>query len=291
MTRREPMTGRDFIVAGALALAIGTMPLAAAKPGNAPDRPDKPAKVRPGKARSPLSRPSTSADTNAKGRIDVAQRPGGKLELRIKGQRLDAGLAVDITIQQAGDEVVLAEGVATNDEGGVKLMIRTHRGDVLPLGAETLTELVGATVRIWDAAAAPDAVALLLGRVPAIGADLPRRLRLSSDLTLADGQTEGAGRIQARFRGKDVRSELRVRISGLVEGDAVRFLIDDGTGAFVEFATATADVDGEAEYRSRTHHGASMPLDTATVLDLLGRAVQVEVEGGLRLAGVVPSAD
>jgi hypothetical protein len=285
------MSGRHIVIAGALALAIGAAPLVAAKPGNAPDRPDKPAKVRPGKARSPLMRPAEAADENAKGRIDIAQRPGGKLELRVKGQRLDAGLEVEFTIQQAGDEIVVADGVVTNDEGSVKLAIRTHKGDVLPLDAETLGDLVGATIRIRDAAALPDAVALLSGRVPEIGADLPRRLRLSSNLALADGQTEGSGRVQARFRGKDVRSELRVRVAGLSEGDLIRFLIDDGSGVFVEFATASANVDGEAEYRSRTHHGGSMPLDAATVLDLLGRAVQVEVEGALRLEGAIPSAE
>jgi len=282
------MMGRRFIVAGALALAIGAAPLAAARQGNGPDRPERPEKVRPGKARAPLTRPADATDENAKGRIDVARR-GKKLDLRIKGQRLDAGLAVGITIQGGGDEVVLADAVVTNDEGSIKLMLRTHKGDVLPLDAVTLDDLAGATIRIRDDAALPDAAALLTGRVPAIGADLPRRVRLGSELALAEGETDGEGRIQARFRGRDVRSELRIRVAGLAEGAAVRFLIDDGTGAFVEVAAGTADDDGEAQYRSRTHDGGAMPLDAATVLDLLGRAVQIEVDGVVRLEGAIPA--
>lgn len=287
------MTARMIVMASSLALAAGIAPFALAAPGDKPDKPDKPVKVRPGKARAPLTRPADGGDDNAKGRIDVARRPGNKLDLRIKGQRLDAGLAVDITIENGGDEVVLSDAVVTNDEGGIKLMLRTHKGDTLPLGAETLDDLAGATVRIRDDAAAPEAAPLLSGHVPQIGADLPRRLRLRTELALVEGQTDGAGHIQARFRGKDVRSELRMSVRGLAENDAVSFLIDDGTGTdtYVEFATATADADGEAQYRARTHHGGSLPLGVATVLDLLGRDVRIDVNGAPRLGGVIPTQE
>ncbi len=285
------MTGRTLVIVGSLALAAGLASFATAAPGDRPEKPDKPAKVRPGKARAPLTRPTDGAEDDAKGRIDVAQRPGDKLDLRIKGQRLDAALTVDITIQGAGEEIVLADGVVTNDRGGIKLMIRTHKGDVLPLSATTLGDLVGAVVRIRDSAAPPDAAPLLSGRVPEIRADLPRRVRLRSELALVDGQTDGAGRIQVRFRGKDVRSELEMRIRGLAEGDSVSFLIDDGTDSFVEIGTATADADGRARYRARTHHGDALPLDTTTVLDMLGRAVRVDVNGAPRLSGAVPARE
>ena len=285
--------------------------------GKKPENPGKPDKSSFGKARSLLVRPPDGPDDDAKGRIDIQRRRNGS-SFRVMGQRLDPGTAVDIVIERLGDDPlteevetaavleseVLADNASTNDEGSVKVMILTHKSDALPLGAESLDDLVGTRVSIRVEAAGDDGADILVGTVPGIGADLPKRVRERVALDPV-GDTACVGTLRLSFRGKDIRSELRIDVRGLAPGDAVSFRMDDGAGNLAEIGTATADADGEARYRARTNHGDMLPFGAATVLDLQGRAVECWVnpefvdptpeipddpleETGLCLTGTVP---
>ena len=283
-----------------------------------PDKPGKPDKSSFGKARAPLVRSGGGSDTNTKGRIDVQRRRNGS-DLRIMGQRLDADLAVDIVIKRLGDNSateeietdfvvtseVLADNVSTDGDGSVKVMLRTHKGDALPLEAESLDELAGARICIRVEAAENDGDDLLVGTVPLIGADYPNRVKEKQDLVPVEDGVSCTGRVDLRFRAKDVRSELCVDVKGLAEGDDVSIRMDDGEGNLVEIGTATADGDGEARYRVRTHQGDTLPFGALTVLDLQGRDIEVwvdaefvvpePVEGpqelGLCLTGTIPGGE
>lgn len=256
-----------------------------------PDKPDKPDKSMFGKARAPLVRPADGPDDNAKGRIDVQARRNGD-DMRVKAQRLAPGSAVDVVIQRLGDdpgtvevetdfviaEEVLADGFGANDKGGMQVKLRTHLGDVLPLGAESLADLAGTRVCVRVDSATNDGADILKGMVPRIDSDLPRRTRDKVDLDRVNADDACSGRMRTSFRGKDVRSELRMDVKGLSQGQVVSFRMDDGTGTMVEIGSATANADGEARYRVRTHHGDGLPFDAMTVLDLAGRAVEVWVD-------------
>lgn len=302
----------SFAAAVAVLALIGGDALAK-KPEN-PGKPDKPDKSTFGKARSPLVRPADGDDDNAKGRIDVQRRRNGS-DLRVMGQRLDPDLAVDILIKRLGDDPgtpeieseVLADNTTTNGDGSVKIMLRTKKGDVLPLGVESLDELAGTRICIRVETSGNNGDDLLVGTVPLIGADHPKRLKERDALVPENDDVTCSGRIGLRFRGKDVRSELRIDVKGLAEGDAVSFRMDDGDGNLVEVGSATADADGEARYRVRTHQGDTLPFGALTVLDLQGRDVEVRVnpelvddtddgidnplETGLCLTGAVPGGE
>jgi hypothetical protein len=280
-------THTTVAVAAVTALALVAGDALAKRPDNPgkPDKPEKPASATYGKARGPLVR--DTADSG-KGRIDVQRRRNGS-DLRIMGQKLDPDTAVDIVMKRLKDpppvdeledpyeQETLADGVRTNDEGSVKLMIRTRKGDDLPFEAESLDDLAGYRVCIRVETLDDDGDDLLVGTVPLIGADYPKRLREKDDLTPVDDVVTCTGKIQLRFRGKDVRSELRIDVKGLTDGDDVSFRMDDGEGNIVEIGTAVADAEGEARYRVRTHHGDTLPFGALTVMDLSGRDVEVWV--------------
>ncbi len=282
------MNRTQAALAAAAIAAFAAAPMALAKPGNGKGNgSDKGNRAAVGKARAGMVRTSDGIDADAKGRIDVATRPGDRSEIRVKGQRLDAGLLVDVTIEGDLGEIPLADAISVDAEGGVHVKIRTQKGDALPLDAATLGDLAGRRVRLRTDATGD---LLLVGTIPEIGADLPKRLRDRSTLVndAPDGGG-GEGRIDVRFTGRDVRSDLRVRVGGLLEGDVVTFLMDDGEGAFVALGDAvSADADGEVAFRARTHHGDALPFDAASVLALAGRAVQVQVGDAVRLSGNVP---
>ena len=232
-----------------------------------PDNPGKPDKSMYGKARSPLVRPADGPEGNrAKGRIDVMSRKNGS-DLRIMGQRLDEGFDVDILV---GNETI-KQTLRTNDEGSVKLMLRTRKGDELDLAA-----LAGERVHLRASGADDGEPDLLTGVIPAINADYPSRVRERADLDPVDG-ADCSGRIQVSFRSKDVRSEIRIDVKGATEGDDVVFRMEDEFGEMQDLATVVANADGEATYRVRTHHGEELPFGVLTVFDLAERDIEVSV--------------
>lgn len=247
-----------------------------------PDNPGKPDKSMYGKARSPLVRPNGGEDPNAKGRIDVMRRKNGS-DLRIMGQRLDGDFEVDVLL----GNTTIAPNLRTNSQGSVKLRFRTHKNDELPLGAEDLDALAGQRVHLRASDALEEDADLLTGVIPLLGADYPSRVRERADLDPVDG-TDCSGRIQVSFRSKDVRSEIRIDVSGAAEGVDVVFRMEDELGEMQDLATIEANADGEATYRVRTHHGEELPFGVLTVFDLGQREIEVSVAGDVCLTGTVP---
>lgn len=265
------------LVAGAAAAGLfGLATLADAK-GPPADKGNKNAR-----ARSRLVRPADAPDANAKGRIDVSTKRGDRSSLRVMGQNLAPGAPVTFVIEGQ----VFAEGAA-NDQGGVHVFLRTRRGDELPLDAESVADLEGDTIELFDGSRNR----LLTGTVPSLDkSSLPRRFRGRAALAPETNATS-RGRVRLLFRRRDCRSRLVIGAAGLVEGDAVSFRIADGEGTLTEVGTATANAEGTARYVARTDHGDPLPFDVATSLDLGGRAVAVYANDVLQLTGTLPGGD
>lgn len=267
---------------------------------------------------APLMRPPDAPDPDAKGEIEVEQEKDGEAEFELEAEGLDPGGAFEAFLEDAAGSGNLASiGLLEldDDEGEAEFKLRFESDEGgLPLGAQSIEELVGRRVEVRGAG---DLV-YLYGVVPALsdhkgkggGWDVGKGY-----LTRAAGAVDDErGKVELRTRDSDGRTRFKVEaehmpldVFGLFLEDAV------GSGTMVEVGALSADGDddlissssegedegddddeddddgSEHEYEVDTGHGDPLPLGAASAADLVGRRFEVRASGGaVVLEGVVP---
>jgi hypothetical protein len=171
---------------------------------------------------------------------------------------------------------------------------------VLPLGASTVEDLEGCVVEVRDAG---DGTVLLRGTIedlpgavdgePGDDGDeseaLGRALLVPGPLALGEARVE-AKRCEDDDEG-EVEESLEVEVEGEAPGLALEVWVADASSVLVLAGAFDVDEEGCGEVEFETEDGGALPAGASSVLDLVGRALEVRVAAGgaVLYSGTVPA--
>jgi hypothetical protein len=270
--------GADAVVLSGTVPALGTH---ACEDGDDGDDDDQ-GEAEPARARAALMRDAASPDADASGCIKVEKEPGEE-SLEIRVAHLDAGLAIEFFLEDAGGAMVSVGTAAVDDEGGAEIEFSTEDGGTLPLGAASVDDLAGRRVEVKTA----DGTLLLFGQVPAATTSASRTLARA---TLKDTDSAARVKIRARIDARAGRERLRIDVMRLMTGGAdAELWMDDGSGTPALAGTSRVNHGGRARFQWDTRRGQGLPFGVETLRDLSGRAFEIRVDGTAAMSGNLPA--
>ena len=267
---------------------------------------------------SQLVRPDPAPDPDAKGEIEVeiegeieGNEQSLEQELEIEAKNLDLGATYEVFMEDELGAMVSIGFLAADEDDELSLEFESEveteveEGEsesesegTLPLGAQSLEELIGRRVEIRSGGEL-----YLYGTVPSASEQDKKASQwrqAKSSLTRPDGfeDDDAHGAVDVRTRDADGRHRLKVKADDMPDGD-YRFFLEDAVGSdtMVEVAALLVDADDdddeddfEYEFKADTQHGDPLPLGAASIDELSGRRVEVRDSlSAVVLVGMVPS--
>lgn len=228
------------------------------------------------------------------------------VEVDDEGERLlfeASGLSEGEEVEFFLDDFDLTTGfesigtASANAEGVAQLVFDTAQGDTLPLGAQSVRDLIGFGVEVRLVATGET---ILVGFTPGeVSVPLPPgdpgdpsdpglpygRAQLTSHVAGVEGAIDvGAGAPNAL-------DLLLIVVYGLEPDDNIALLIDDGAGGFTRFGTATANSDGLVLFTD-TSWLADLGFENIKATGGLEiRIVRDDSSEELLLSGTIPTLD
>lgn len=258
-------------------------------------------------ARQPLRVVSAGGEPDAQGgfestlRVTNGRRVLQSFTVWFRGLSLAEGAT--LWMARPGDaelESVASFAVAENGSGVWSVRIDSSLGTnpELPLGVETVLELVRAPIEVRVPGGGLDDVPVLRGRIgnyrfrdvrsgKGEGGTRSRRtpLRLPPEpVPVVDDGASGQVRVwRQRRRGDlaDLHQGLTVFATGLTEDDVYEVWLEDASGVLVEIGEMESTEDGLAFFSLDTRMDDDLPseADVETVRDLSGRRLEIRRSG------------
>ena len=232
---------------------------------------------------SPLLRP-TGAIATGYGSVAISST-GGKVTVTFSVAGLPGAVAAPLG-------VFLENGVALNSftsvasiaaltNGAGKVVLSSVSGPPPALGVSDVADLVGRIVEIRDGGG----TALLSAKIPALSKFVGTKL--ASTFGTSDGSPLAG--VSAKLTGtpsaKTGTEKFLLKVKGLLGGAAYTLYIEDSLGSGV-FVAAGELVNGQ--FLRDQARGDRLPLGAASLLDLIGRAMEVRDANGAVAGGRIP---
>ncbi|MBI4584085.1 MAG: hypothetical protein HY717_08690 [Planctomycetes bacterium] len=237
-----------------------------------------------------LERPDPAVDPDAEGEIKLIQRDA-RMTIKVELEHLEPSQAYKITLTNPATNASEALGVITTNGGGHgKLKIDTKKGDAIPFGVGSLSELEGFLVNVADGGDQT----VLKGTIAAVAVRPPEpphegEREGKSCLAAADPQSTARGEVEIETEDEG-EQEFKVEIGGVAPAAVFDVVLTNDAGASDAAGQITTGSRGKGELKLR--QGDRLPFDAAGVADLAGLKVEVkDANGNTILSGTVPALD
>ncbi|HEX5012313.1 MAG TPA: hypothetical protein VFY71_18135 [Planctomycetota bacterium] len=236
-----------------------------------------------------LVQPEDAPDDNAKGTLRLREK-GNKESLEIHVLQVSAG-----DEHHAWMEDPIASGsfsdIGTLSEGGSQqLKFDTKKGGALPLGADSLDDLIGRKVQIRH-----DADVILQGTVPPFGlSKKPQKASITIEATDDEPQPDMSAKLALRSKADKGQERIILKVKHIDwNGDGFHVFVEDGVGSdvFVDSGELQKTGDHEGRWKRDTKQGQALPAGASFVSELAGRHIELRraADDVVFLSGTIPA--
>ncbi|HEX5012312.1 MAG TPA: hypothetical protein VFY71_18130 [Planctomycetota bacterium] len=244
-------------------------------------------------SQSCLVRPDGASDDNAKGTLRIRSQ-GNSERFDVHIMKVEPGVEHHLWIQDPIDSdppTFTDLGDLPGDGGSQKLALDTKKGDTLPLGVTTTTDLIGRLVEIRQGD-----IVELGGEVPPYGlSKKPEKVKETVTAADTDPQPDIVAKLELRSKANKGQERIIVTLTH-VDFSAGPFdvFVEDavGSGVFVNVGDLEQLSNAKGRYRRDCKKGQALPAGVMFVSELSGRTLQVR-DGAdtVFLSTVIPQID
>jgi hypothetical protein len=239
-----------------------------------------------------LVRPEDPPDPNAKGTLRIREKGNGE-SFEVHVMSVNPNHALHVWLEDPIDSDTFTDIGTMPDSGSPKLKIDTKKGDALPLGAASISDLIGRKVEIrhdddvvlkgvvppWDLSKHPKKATLII--TPPDGAPAPD---MSAKLSLRAKDDKGQERIELKAKHVPWDSDLHLKV-----------FVEDGVGSGVFVDSGDVDKKGghEGHWKRDTKQGQALPAGANFDSELAGRLIEVRraSDDVVFLRGTIPMVE
>jgi hypothetical protein len=274
------MQTRNLSHAAFVAIAvISTAVLAAPGGGGKPD------------SQTCLVRPDDGPDGNAKGTLRIRSQ-GNAERFDVHIMKVEGGTDHHLWIEDPLDSDLFTDlGDLPGGGGSQKLALNTKHGDDLPLGVQTVEELIGRKVQIRKGADIE-----LVGEVPPFGlSKKPVKVKQSIDAEDTAPQPKIEATLELRSKADKGQERIILTLKHVDFSDGpFHVVVEDGVGSgiFVDAGHLEQLTDSKGRYRRDCKQGQMLPGGVMFVTDLAGRRLEVRDDADVvYLSTTIPDAN